>query len=148
MNAKRTDFNMPLNHIVITKSWLLGFIEGDGSFSLVRATIEPNFTIKLTEKQLPGLVKIKKYLQDNLAFDLYCMHKLKCSPVISIKPEKAINNSKSLVAFAIKNVDVLNNYLIPFLSDNTVKFITKKGKDFIDFKIICKTVYDGAHYRK
>jgi len=26
---------MPENHINITKSWLLGFIEGDGSFSLL-----------------------------------------------------------------------------------------------------------------
>jgi len=39
MNTKRTNFNMPENHIVITKSWLLGFIEGDGSFSLERASL-------------------------------------------------------------------------------------------------------------
>lgn len=55
MNTKRTDFNMPENHIVITKSWLLGFIEGDGSFSLGRATLEPVFAIKLIETQLARL---------------------------------------------------------------------------------------------
>lgn len=58
MNTKRLDFNMPINHqIVISKSWLLGFIEGDGSFSLARNTMEPVFSIKLTEKQLPVLLK-------------------------------------------------------------------------------------------
>jgi len=26
-----------------------------------------------------------------------------------------------------------------------MEFITKKGKDFIDFKIICEAVYNGSH---
>jgi len=33
MNSKRIDFNMPISHtITITPNWLLGFIEGEGSF--------------------------------------------------------------------------------------------------------------------
>ena len=32
---------------------------------------------------------------------------------------------------------------MPFLDDMT--FLTKKGKDFKDFKIICKVVYNGAY---
>lgn len=58
MNYNREDCNMVINHeIVITKSWLLGFIEGDGSFSLERSTMEPVFSIKLIETQLPVLLK-------------------------------------------------------------------------------------------
>lgn len=35
MNASRTDFNMPSDHkIIINKNWLLGLIEGEGSFQL------------------------------------------------------------------------------------------------------------------
>ena len=35
MNTKRKNFNMPAEHkIIITKSWLLGLIEGEGSFHL------------------------------------------------------------------------------------------------------------------
>ena len=45
INTKRSNFNMPENHINITKSWLLGFIEGDGSFSLLRNTLEPVFLL-------------------------------------------------------------------------------------------------------
>jgi hypothetical protein len=43
----------------------------------------------------------------------------------------------------LKNIYVLNNYLIPFLDE--CEFITKKGKDFNDFKIICNTVYKGSY---
>lgn len=35
MNTLRSDFNMPPNHqISINKNWLLGLIEGEGSFQL------------------------------------------------------------------------------------------------------------------
>jgi hypothetical protein len=131
---------------------LLGLIEGDGSFSLKRTTLEPVFTIKLTEKQLPVLIKIKEYLENNLGFDLYSMHKLKYSSIITIRTEKARNNSKPLGAFRIENVHILNNYFIPFFSSeegaSSQEFITKKGKDFFDFKIICKAIYIGAHRRE
>ena len=38
---------------------------------------------------------------------------------------------------------MLNNYLIPFFENE--EFLTKKGKDFYDFKIMCKVIYDGGH---
>lgn len=145
MNTSRSNFSMRENHIIITRSWLLGLIEGDGSFSLGRVTLEPVFSIKLTEKQLPVLIKIKEYLENNLGFDLYSMHKLKCSAIITISLERARNNCKPLVTLMIKNVHFLNNYLTPFFKD--MVFLTKKGKDFNDFKIICRAVYDGAHRR-
>jgi hypothetical protein len=46
----------------------------------------------------------------------------------------------------IKNIHVLNNYLIPFLSEE--EFMTKKGTDFLDFKLICNIVYNGGHCKK
>ena len=33
MNTKRTNYELPVNHAKISDSWLLGFTEGDGSFS-------------------------------------------------------------------------------------------------------------------
>ena len=148
MNTKRIHFNMPDNQVVLTKSWLLGFIEGDGSFNLERASFEPIFSIKLSESQLPLLLKIKDYLEKNLGFDSYSMHKLKKTSVISIRSEKArdIGKSLPLAALVIKNLHLLNNYLIPFLSEE--EFFTKKGKDFLDFKVICKAIYNGAHLKK
>jgi len=103
----------------------------------------PVFSIKLTESQLPLLIEIKKYLENNLGFDEYSKQKLICSSVISIGKGKAVNNCKPLATLTIKQVPVLNNYLLPFLSE--CDFISKKGLDFKDFKIICKAIYIGAY---
>ena len=73
------------------------------------------------------------------------MQKLKISPIIAIGIEKAIHNSKPMATLMIKNLHFLNNYLIPFLDSASQEFLTKKGKDFNDFKIICKAIYNGAH---
>lgn len=65
------------------------------------------------------------------------------SSIIYIGKNKAVNNSKPLATLTIINKHVLNNYFIPYL--NECKFISKKGLDFNDFKIICKAIYIGAH---
>lgn len=144
MNTSRTNFNMPSNHkIIITKYWLLGLLEG--SFQLWRSDVIPVFSLVLTEKQLPVLEKIKEYLYNTLGFDKYSMEKLKYTSSIGITHQKARNNSKASVLLIIKNNHILHNYLIPHF--DSLNFITKKGKDFSDFKIICKVVYYGAHRR-
>ena len=147
MNKSRSNFNLPTNHeININKYWLLGLIEGEGSFYLDRVRVFPGFSIKLTERQLPVLEKIKEYIINNLGFDAYSILKLKSSSVISINKQKAINkSSKPTVILHINNIYVLNNFVIPFL--NELNFITKKRKDFNDFKLICKAVYSGADRR-
>ena len=161
MNKKRIDFNMPADHkIIVTKSWLLGFIEGEGSFHLWRNDLVAVFGLVLTERQLPVLEKIKEFLANNLGFDSYSMFKLNFSSVISITHQKARKNSKASplrglapgagwarprasVLIFIKNIHILNNYFVPYL--NEMQFITKKGKDFEDFKLICRLLYIGAH---
>ena len=46
MNSKRKDFVMPSDHrIVITNNWLLGFVEGDGSFFYTRGNKSLGFSI-------------------------------------------------------------------------------------------------------
>lgn len=52
MNTQRTVFDMPLNKSNITKNWLLGFIEAEGSFFISRTDIEPSFSIELSSTQL------------------------------------------------------------------------------------------------
>ena len=76
MNTNRVNFNRPENcKIIITKSWLLGFIEGDGSFFVRRDTLTPVFCIELTGVQLDVLVKIKEFLDKFLGFDIYSLYK-------------------------------------------------------------------------
>jgi len=128
INTSRVDFKMPSNHeININKYWLLGLIEGEGSFYLDRARIHPEFAIRLTAVQLSVLEKIKEYLISNLGFDAYSILKLKSSSVINVNEQKSINKSKPTVILSINNIHVLNNFFIPFLSE--LEFMSKKGKD-------------------
>jgi hypothetical protein len=70
MNTNRTNFCLPSHHgIKITTYWLLGIIEAEGSFNLLRNDLNPTFGIVLTELQLPVIVKIKEFLKENLGFD-------------------------------------------------------------------------------
>ena len=146
MNTNRVNFDRPEDYkIIITNSWLLGFIEGDGSFFVRRDTLTPVFSLQLTGVQLDVLLKIKEFLENSLGFDTYNLYKLKNSSTIAITTIKAKNNSKSSVVITVKNVKFLQNYLLPFLDGMT--FLTKKSQDFKDLKIICRAVYNGA-YRK
>lgn len=143
MNSNRTNFNMPSNHIKITAYWLLGLIEGEGSFQLWRSDLIPAFSMVLTEDQKPVLVKIKEFLLDNLAFDVNSKFKIENTSVMAINTQKARNNSKGSVLFIIKDIRILHNFFIPFLAERV--FLSKKGLDFLDFKLICQLVYYGVH---
>lgn len=147
MNKQRTIlentdiFSLQINKRGITKNWLLGFIEAEGSFFISRTDIEPSFSIELSSSQLFLLESIKEFLIQDLNFDKYSLHLLNSSSfnVIAVNPQK----TKSSVILIIKNIRVLRNFLIPYLSD--MKFNTKKGKDFIAWQLICRAVYKGSH---
>lgn len=144
MNNNRSCWDFPVKHnIVITDYWLLGLIEGEGSFYLDRSKMEPILSITQSNIQHALMEKIKDYLIDKLGFDKYSLFKLNNSSHITIISEKARNNSKPLSVIRVKNTNVLNNYLIPYLDKMT--FITKKGLDYNDFKVICKAIYDGVY---
>nr|YP_009262039.1 LAGLIDADG endonuclease [Chrysoporthe austroafricana]AMX22114.1 LAGLIDADG endonuclease [Chrysoporthe austroafricana] len=149
MNSQRTFFDMfrvsPRgNKLAITKSWLLGFIEAEGSFFISRTDIEPSFSIELSKTQLFLLEAIKEFLIDSLGFDKYSIHRLKSSTfnIFAVNEQK----EKPSVIFIVKNIRVLNNYLVPYF--NTMVFNSKKGKDFLDWKLICEAVYKGSHKKE
>lgn len=61
MNKKRIDFNQPKGHFIkITGYWLLGFIEGDGYFSVNRQNYSVKFGIGQTSQEIIVLEAIKK----------------------------------------------------------------------------------------
>jgi len=60
--------------------------------------------------------------------------------------KKAVGNSKSAVTLDIRDVRILHNYFLPYLSK--LNFLSKKFKDFSDLKTICRVVYNGGHKDK
>lgn len=144
MNTSRTYFDFPEGHkIQITKHWLLGLIEGEGSFNLFREGLYPNFSLVLTERQQAVIIKIKEYLVNNLGFDDNSAWVLEQTPVMGVHVQKARGVSKPAVRFIIKNLYILQNYFLPFFDRD--EFLTKKGKDYSDLKLICQLKYNGAH---
>lgn len=91
-------------------------------------------------------MEIKEYLENYLGFDKYSLFKLKNSSIIAVTTNKARNNSQSSVSLIISNISVLNNYFIPLFKET--EFLTKKGKDFKDFKTMCIIIYNGAHRKE
>jgi hypothetical protein len=145
INTKRTEFVLPLNHIKITPYWLLGLIEGEGSFHLRRTTLTPVFSISLTKVQQPVIDKIIEFLTDNL--DKYSQFKAINTKVFNLRIEKARTegNAKAEVKLLIFQIDYLFNIFIPFLE--SLNFQSKKKLDFNDFKLITTLIYQGKHLK-
>lgn len=159
MNKKRTSFLKPVvtlegvfarqesyhsSKINISDYWLLGLIEGEGSFHLTRSRIIPGFSLKMVLDQEPIMRAIKEYLTGRLDFDSNSLFKLHGSQLISINYVKAVSaNSKPQVFLAIENIRILYNYVLPYLK--SLPFLTKKFKDFNDFTLICDSVYHKTY---
>ena len=147
MNSKRVDSVMPVDHkINITKGWLLGYLEGDGSFSLDRNNLTPAFSLAATVEQDLLFHKIKEYLYNEFFFnDEYSLFKLRLGKAILIirGGSGKVSNHKSSLTLRISNIKILHNYLVPYL--DSVTFISKKGLDYQDFRLICQAVYKGVH---
>lgn len=95
----------------------------------------------MTERQLPVSTR-QVFLIKELDFNIYDKIKIENTSAIAINNQKAINNSKGSILLIIKNVNLLYNYLIPYL--DSLEFITKKYKDYQDFKVLVKVVYYGG----
>lgn len=65
MNKNRIDFNQPEGHSInITPYWFLGFVEGDGYFSVEPKTCSLKFGIGQTSREMCVLEAIQKFFLD------------------------------------------------------------------------------------
>lgn len=86
--------------------------------------------------------KIKNFIIDDLGFDPYSVIKLRrTSNSITVTQDK----EKAVTILRISNINVINNYLVPYLSAHSSAFLTKKSEDFEDFKLISSAVHRGSH---
>ena len=142
MNSKRTEFEMPYSHKpLITKHWLLGFVEGEGSFSVRRESnkFEILFSLSQSYKDEVLMDAIKEFFE-NLSGD-------DTSDVVkkSLYKPKGIKH-KQVIQLVITQTNYIKNVLIPFFC--SLEWYSKKELDFQDWVTIFKLKERGHHYQE
>jgi hypothetical protein len=125
---------------MITPEYIVGLIDGEGSFTAYvkdfknsknvkrRVKAEPRFYIKLIERDKKILYELKNYFG--------------CGHVYFQKDKRA--NHQNCYRFEVSARRDLNDIIIPFFKKNQLKFPSKQN----DFKIFCrlmKMINAGKH---
>nr|YP_009254034.1 hypothetical protein [Hypomyces aurantius]ANC62719.1 hypothetical protein [Hypomyces aurantius] len=142
MNTKRSDFSTEAlisRKISITPYWLLGFVEGEGSFFISkRDNYRLIFALTQSIKDLALMTEIQNFLyksfNDNDDKSNY----------INFVTSKARNNSTGAIQIIISREEIIINKLIPFF--NTMTWQSKKYKDYLDWIVILKLKQLGLQY--
>jgi hypothetical protein len=143
MNTLRTSFTMPLEHrIRITPYWVLGFTEGEGSFS-IRKDMPFYLVFSLTQKGNTALMKALEKFFNNLGSSRAWRDKV--SPV-STSYDNRIANKGEITGLYINRVDYITSVIIPFFDSFT--WHSKKEQDYKDWKSVLELKKLGLHWRE
>ena len=143
MNRKRTSFVMPSEHTIrITPYWLLGFIEGEGSFSIAKNnyfSLEFGISQTLSEKKV--MLEIQRFL-----LSLPGAIRNKFSNVVALNEDKKAKNERSnpIVKIQVSDSNYISNVIIPFF-DNLI-WLSKKELDYLDWKVVLNLKIQGKHF--
>ena len=144
MNKKRVNFDLPLSHSVnISRYWLLGFIEGDGFFSVNRSDYSVKFGIGQIYYEYHVMEEIKTFL-----LNLPGVYLVKRNNSNIVKLE-TYNQAKGrdynyMMQLLINQRDFFTNVLTPFLDELT--WLSKKAKDYEDWKLVLHILNQGKHF--
>lgn len=154
MNKSRTSFDMPIEYKYrITPRWLLGFVEGDGSFCIARQNYQLIFAIVQHSRDSELMREIRNFLYKLPMVDTERMKKssimVKGSQgstltkpfVVSSKDSKSENSVTNLI---IVNYYIIKSVIIPFFSSMT--WHSKKFLDFEDFTWVFNLREQGHHH--
>lgn len=140
MNTKRTDFKMPSWYkACISSNWLLGFVEGEGSFLVRKTDYMLIFCITQSSKDYALITAIKDFIYGLPQIDTSLVRK------DSIRfEEQTFKEGISIVRLVITQQDLIKNVLIPFFDNLT--WISKKEMDYCDWKTVLNLKDKGFHY--
>ena len=118
------------NNIKITKFWLAGFIDGDGTFSTNKFV--PRFKLENHIKELELYNKIKEFLNvGNLALTSQRINRVNYSPAVVLE----VNKIKELI-----------EVLIPLMYNNNIIILKSlKSQDFSLWLKLVDIYYKGYH---
>jgi hypothetical protein len=127
---KRLNKNYKLpDFLNITDSWLIGFIEGDATFSSPGSF--PRLQLENHIKELKLLQEIEKYLGFG-------------SLIIQTRKDRGLNENPTAV-LTVNKIKCLKNFIDKYQNLEEVKFYTKKYLDFKDWSVIVNLCYLGYH---
>lgn len=115
------------NNIKITKYWLAGFIDGDGTFSTNKYV--PRFKLENHIKELNLYYKIKEFLEIG---NLLIVDRVKVT-------------TKTTIVLEVNDIKYIINKLIPLMHNDVLNLKTLKSKDFLLWKILVDIYYKGYH---
>lgn len=132
INTSRTDFSFNLAYpLRITLNWLVGFIEGDGSFCF--SQLQPRLSIGLHINNMRLITAMKEYI-DYLPIMYDRVLGVVSPPKGVIHVPKSVG--QSMVSIYWSGIDRLYYYIIPNL--HTADFHTRKQADFVSWCIVVK----------
>lgn len=142
MNSKRVNFVLPENHnIVITGNYLVGLLEGDGSFYLNKHDMTARVSLVTTTVNRLVLEKIREFILGLL--DEYSYMLGSTTKLVNISDKKVKSDHRPISILEISQIDFICNVLIPYL--DSIEFRTKKFKDYLDFKVIALLILEGKY---
>jgi len=142
MNSKRINFVFPEDHnIVISGNYLVGLLEGDGTFYLNKQDITARVALVTTTVNRLVLEKIRVFILGLL--DEYSYILGSTTKLVNISDKKVKNGLRPVSILEISQIDFICNVLIPYLDG--IEFRTKKYQDYLDFKIIALLILEGKY---
>ena len=138
MNALRTNYEgYILTNDMVTKNWLVGFIEGDGSFYFSNSSA----ALSITQKDRKILEAISYFLQNIPLSPLFS------NLVVPDKPNCFITKKQNGYQLVITEKDVLFQYILPFFQN--LNFYSRKKIDFLIWSIgLFLFIYGYVHLPK
>ena len=143
LNNKRSSFQKPEGHkLHITPSWLLGFIEGEGTFFVQRKSFRLEFSLGQAEIDLDLMEEIKNFFD---SFPGVVNGRYKGNLVVNLYnyPGKNLKH-KSMVKLFIVNYAFICDHFIPLF--NSLVWHSKKELDYLDWLSISKLRDMGLQY--
>lgn len=143
MNTQRTDFNFPESYKPrITPYWLLGFVEGEGSFFVRKDQYKLTFTLTQSSRDLALMLSIKDFIYNLPGINKENMD----DSSIRISITQSSTDANPITQLIITKTDLIRSAIIPFFSSITWR--SKKELDFQDWVTIFKIKERGHHYQE
>lgn len=142
MNKARTDYSLAEKKFKITPYWVLGFVEGEGSFYIRKNNYYTlGFSLNQSIIDLALMEELKNYFMEELPKKYISGYSFKGA--VSLVPVKGKSNSRDSAIILIGNKDYFKKVLIPFF--DSMVWQSKKQWDYLDWKIVLAIKELGLH---